>query len=96
MENGNVLKTAVGVGLLGTVAVYLGYSYFNEDSNDETSTLTDSTPDSPSSTSVKEEVAKHLDGEKQSAFSSFFASAYKTLNSTEDVGEKLNNEIISN
>ena len=33
MENGNVLKTAVGVGILGTVAAYLGYSYFNEDSD---------------------------------------------------------------
>ena len=68
MENGNVLKTAVGVGLLGTVAVYLGYSYFNEDSNDETSTLTDNTPDSPSSTSVKEEVAKTFRWRKTKCF----------------------------
>lgn len=95
MENGNALKTAVGVGILGTVAVYLGYSYFNEDS-EETSTLSDSTPDSPSSIRVKEEVTTHLEEEKESAFSNFFASAYKTLNATDDVGEKLNNEIVNN
>tara|TARA_A100001015_G_scaffold201544_1_gene224985 strand:+ start:779 stop:1063 length:285 start_codon:yes stop_codon:yes gene_type:complete len=94
MENTNVLKTAVGVGILGTLAVYLGYSYFNEES-DVTSTLSDSTPDSPSSNSVSKEVADAI-AEKKSAFSTFFASAYQTLNTTEDVGEKLNNEIISN
>ena len=94
MENTNVLKTAVGVGILGTLAVYLGYSYFNAES-DVTSTLSDSTPDSPSSNSVSKEVADAI-AEKKSAFSTFFASAYQTLNTTEDVGEKLNNEIISN
>ena len=94
MENTNVLKTAVGVGILGTLAVYLGYAYFNEES-DVTSTLSDSTPDSPSSNSVSKEVAEAI-AEKKSAFSTFFASAYQTLNTTEDVGEKLNNEIISN
>ena len=94
MDNTNVLKTAVGVGILGTVAVYLGYSYFNEDSQ-VTSTLSDSIPDSPTTNSVSAEVAEAI-AEKKSAFSNFFASAYQSLNTTEDVGEKLNNEIINN
>tara|TARA_B110000008_G_scaffold279648_1_gene327703 strand:+ start:5440 stop:5724 length:285 start_codon:yes stop_codon:yes gene_type:complete len=94
MENANVLKTAVGVGILGTLAVYLGYSYFNEDSH-VTSTLSDSIPDSPTTNSVSAEVAQAI-AEKKSAFSTFFASAYKTLNTTEDIGEKLNNDLVSN
>ncbi len=83
MENTNVLKTAVGVGILGTVAVYLGYSYFNEDIDGtdvtETPTTESSFNETTPSSSVSEEVTEHLEGEKLSAFGQFFQNAYKSM-----------------
>jgi len=96
MDNTTVLKTAVGVGILGTVAVYLGYSYFNEDiDNIDAPTEVEQVFEATDESSVTAEVAEAI-AEKKTALQSFFASAYNTLNSTEDVGEKLNEEIISN
>ena len=89
METTNILKTAVGVGILGTVAVYLGYSYFNEEGDmietstpEETSTL-EETGSQIVGDSVTNEVAQHLE-EKKNAFSSFFQNAYKSFNNEEN------------
>jgi hypothetical protein len=82
MENTNVLKTAIGVGILGTVAVYLGYSYFNEDGDLIETPTVDATELPLANDSVTNEVAKHLE-EKKNAFSTFFQNAYKVLNSEE-------------
>jgi hypothetical protein len=83
MENTNILKTAVGVGILGTVAVYLGYSYFNEEGDMiETSTLEETGSDTVGD-SVTNEVAQHLE-EKKNAFSSFFQNAYNSFNNEEN------------
>lgn len=69
MENTNVLKTALGVGVLGTAAVALGYYYFNDenDENDEnnnnnlkfeedTSTLKQNTTNSDITSDVIDEL----------------------------------------
>ena len=103
MENTNVLKTALGVGVLGTAAVALGFYYFNEDDKEVESEL--KTTESTTSNVVKEpkettSIAADVINEiasKKSQMKSFWESTYKTISqSNDDTTTQENNDIISN
>ncbi len=99
MENTNALKTALGVGVLGTAAVALGYYYFNEDEsevennsfNSEVSTEPTETVDSNITNDVIDEIAL-----TKSKMQNFWAETYKSITSdSTNESTKENNEIIS-
>lgn len=101
MENPNVVKTALGIGVLGTAAIALGYMYFNEDEKDTNGmnhqeNVLDK-PDSP--LSIDENIitsdVKKVFEEKTSEMKSFWANTYKSFTESEPSMED-ENEIISN
>lgn len=104
MENTNVLKTALGVGVLGTAAVALGFYYFNEDDTQVESELH---PIEPATSNVDKEpeetvskIASDVISEiasKKSQMKSFWESTYKNISqSNDDTTTQENNNIISN
>tara|TARA_A100001015_G_C14615712_1_gene565944 strand:- start:306 stop:614 length:309 start_codon:yes stop_codon:yes gene_type:complete len=102
MENTNVLKTALGVGVLGTAAVALGFYYFNENEPEVESEL--QTIESTTSNVVKESketasIATDVINEiasKKSQMQSFWESTYKNISQSNDTTTQENNDIISN
>lgn len=95
MENTNVLKTALGVGVLGTAAVALGFYYFNEDDTKVESELhpvesITSNVDKKDE-SITDDVIAEI-ASKKSQMQSFWESTYKSI--TEPTQE--NNDDIDN
>ena len=103
MENTNVLKTALGVGVLGTAAVALGFYYFNEDDTEAQSELhpiesTTSNVDKETAetSSIATDVINEI-ASKKSQMQSFWESTYKTISQTSDDNTtQENNDIINN
>ncbi len=103
MENTNVLKTALGVGVLGTAAVALGFYYFNEDDTEVESELhpiestTSNVDKEPTeTTSIAADVINEI-ASKKSQMQSFWESTYKTISQTNDDNTtQENNDIINN
>jgi hypothetical protein len=84
MENKNVLKTALGVGVLGTAAVALGYYYFNEEKSQESELENVSTvADSTLLDSITEDVIEEMK-EKKTQMKSFWEQSYKTLTGSDN------------
>uniref|UniRef100_A0A6C0C3P2 Uncharacterized protein n=1 Tax=viral metagenome TaxID=1070528 RepID=A0A6C0C3P2_9ZZZZ len=90
MENKNVLKTALGVGVLGTAAVALGYYYFNEEKSQESESESESelenvstVADSTLLDSITEDVIEEMK-EKKTQMKSFWEQSYKTLTGSDN------------
>lgn len=88
MENKNVLKTALGVGVLGTAAVALGYYYFNEEKSQESESESElenvsTVADSTLLDSITEDVIEEMK-EKKTQMKSFWEQSYKTLTGSDN------------
>ena len=86
MENKNVLKTALGVGVLGTAAVALGYYYFNEEKSQESESELENVSTVADSTlldSITEDVIEEMK-EKKTQMKSFWEQSYKTLTGSDN------------
>ncbi len=102
MENTNVLKTALGVGVLGTAAVALGYYYFNDENGEEEGSQVNSTPTKAAETSETSEINEPVTitsdvmnelNDKKTQMGQFWENTYKSFidsNNTDD------NESVSN
>ena len=88
MENKNVLKTALGVGVVGTAAVALGYYYFNEEKSQESESESElenvsTVADSTLLDSITEDVIEEMK-EKKTQMKSFWEQSYKTLTGSDN------------
>ena len=99
MENTNILKTALGVGVLGTAAVALGYYYFNEDdlevpTEDKKENLSTEVVENAINNITKDVIDKIAPN--KTTMKSFWAETYKSMTSdTKDESIEENNQIIS-
>lgn len=91
MENPQVLKTALSVGVLGTAAVALGYYYLNDENTKEDVPPTEFKENQTNEPeSITTDVIKEI-AEKKSQMKSFWEETYKTFIEPSSVNENTDN-----